>query len=696
MMATPQIFIEIQNDKVVLNERAAEVLSGMTGVAEVIGIVGKHRTGKSYLLSRFFNEDQGFKVGHGVEGCTKGIWMWSRPHPFHTNACLLLLDTEGLDDCENRLITDKTIFLLTTLLSSSIIFNIKGCIDRSAIEEILCLLQVVHQMSFVSEEKNKSLKDYLPNLFYILIRDFQFEEFDHDKFKDKFLNALDKETKTKYKEVFDKTEIHILPQPALGKVLKKLPEMKDEDLDHDFLTSLNTFVTTVRDKQSAPKAVKSLVCTPGAFVELARSYINMLNKQDNVCLTVAALEMNEAWINKTFLLAKDNMENIVTEMEVHLPHNEDALCKDYNEKCDKVIEEFMKKLEYTSGTNQKEEKKKELQKLKDQWLNELCKKNCMKRFTNLKDKYTRGLQNHKDKEIFNETMKSIKKIREEYFMFHRSDDISKTVFSELGTLHLDPLLKDSLKKFTYYTVLLYHKKKIEIDNFVGSMKTLAEGIEKTHKGTAVGSIVGAGVGIAGSAATIGGILLAPFTAGASLALTVGGVVAGVSGGATVLTSDITKYFVTKNKTDDAKKIQEEIQKHMRELQNIIEYVGQMMKVFREDHASYIENMANNMLCQCFQAVNLLGPLDDIIAAGASVAGRVVRVAGGILAAATMIFDILIIKNKAKEFKDGSEIAKQINHLITDVEKDLNRIDEHIQKFQKLTSTICCDNFEDLA
>ena len=60
--------------------------------------------------------------------------------------------------------------------------------------------------------------------------------------------------------------------------------------------------------------------------------------------------------------------------------------------------------------------------------------------------------------------------------------------------------------------------------------------------------------IAGSTRSIIGLILAPFTAGTSLALTAGGAVLGVAGGATSLTGSLINQSWEK---EDAKKYQKE-------------------------------------------------------------------------------------------------------------------------------------------
>ena len=60
---------------------------------------GPYRTGKSYVMNRFLNRQNGFDLGGAVESCTKGIWMWDnlnikKKTEDHGEVTLLFLDTE--------------------------------------------------------------------------------------------------------------------------------------------------------------------------------------------------------------------------------------------------------------------------------------------------------------------------------------------------------------------------------------------------------------------------------------------------------------------------------------------------------------------------------------------------------------------------------------------------------------------------
>jgi hypothetical protein len=104
-------------------------LKGLKGNIAVVNCVGPYRSGKSLLLNLFLNENYGFEVGNSEKTCTRGIWMWDKPIKHenkHGEFNLIFMDTEGIgspsDSDKNK---DNKIFVLSLLLSSVFIYNIK-------------------------------------------------------------------------------------------------------------------------------------------------------------------------------------------------------------------------------------------------------------------------------------------------------------------------------------------------------------------------------------------------------------------------------------------------------------------------------------------------------------------------------------------------------------------------------------------
>ncbi|XP_053388180.1 guanylate-binding protein 3-like [Mercenaria mercenaria] len=103
----------------------------------IISVVGLYRTGKSYLMNRLAQANEGFALGNTIESKTKGIWVWCRIHPEKPNTVLVLLDTEGLGDVKkgdpNH---DNRIFTLAVLLCNTLVYNMKGAFDQDAVNKL--------------------------------------------------------------------------------------------------------------------------------------------------------------------------------------------------------------------------------------------------------------------------------------------------------------------------------------------------------------------------------------------------------------------------------------------------------------------------------------------------------------------------------------------------------------------------------
>ena len=176
-------FVTFENGKFVISEEAKKLLSQKSNDnMGIISLVGKYRTGKSFLLNRVIlnrKENLGFNVAPTIRPCTKGIWIWSDPliisnvhnqGPFPA----YLIDTEGLGAYDEEINHDSKIFLIAVLISSLFIFNSVGTLDENEINNlsfVLNLSKTIKIKSVSIEDNEEDLAKYFPTLLWLL-RDF--------------------------------------------------------------------------------------------------------------------------------------------------------------------------------------------------------------------------------------------------------------------------------------------------------------------------------------------------------------------------------------------------------------------------------------------------------------------------------------------------------------------------------------------
>ena len=118
--AVPFVTFNESTRKFIINEEAIKILSKEENKQiGILSLVGKYRTGKSFLLNRVLidkKSKKGFDVGPTIKPCTKGIWLWSSPliisnNYSHNSFPAYLIDTKGLGAYDEEINHDSKIFL---------------------------------------------------------------------------------------------------------------------------------------------------------------------------------------------------------------------------------------------------------------------------------------------------------------------------------------------------------------------------------------------------------------------------------------------------------------------------------------------------------------------------------------------------------------------------------------------------------
>ena len=195
-IALPFVTFNSKTKKFIINEEAVKILTKTENKQiGIVSLVGKYRTGKSFLLNRVLIEKKslkGFDVGPTIRPCTKGIWLWSSPLMITNKNSqntfpAYLIDTEGLGAYDEEINHDSKIFLIAILISSLFIYNSFGTIDEVALNNLSLILNLSKSLKLRNnsnvlnskESDDKEMAKYFPSLLWLL-RDFALKLEDSD------------------------------------------------------------------------------------------------------------------------------------------------------------------------------------------------------------------------------------------------------------------------------------------------------------------------------------------------------------------------------------------------------------------------------------------------------------------------------------------------------------------------------------
>ncbi|XP_076838049.1 guanylate-binding protein 1-like isoform X2 [Brachyhypopomus gauderio] len=347
-MSEPICLVENRNGSLHVSNRAIQYLNGTNQPVVVVSVVGLYRTGKSYLMNRLAGQQTGFALGSTIESKTKGIWMWCVPHPTISDHTLLLLDTEGLGDVDKGdSKNDAWIFCLAVLLSSTLVYNSRGTIDNTAVENLHYVTELAEQIKIKSprseakdedeEEEDSQFVQFFPNFIWA-VRDFVLELVIEKKGKvteDQYLDfalqlkkGLGKKD-TSYnlprnciRNYFPTRKCFVFPLPASQHNMARLESLDERDIDPDFLKVTQNLCDYVFMKSKVKTLKGGQRVTGRMFGHLASLYVETISSGKVPCLENAVVTMakieNEAAVQEGLKVYQSGMEQVKTLFPVSL------------------------------------------------------------------------------------------------------------------------------------------------------------------------------------------------------------------------------------------------------------------------------------------------------------------------------------------------------------------------------------------
>ncbi len=182
----PINLLEFSKKNFILNEEALNILRNIKEELIVVSIVGKARTGKSFLMNLLLNSNNnknvnnGFKIGSSINSCTRGIWIWNTPKETpNSKSKILFIDSEGTNSVDISTKTyDSKIFALIVLISSLFIYNTNGNIDEKSISELALAAHLSNSIATNAKIDKDVLIEELAPKFIWTLRDFTLDKID--------------------------------------------------------------------------------------------------------------------------------------------------------------------------------------------------------------------------------------------------------------------------------------------------------------------------------------------------------------------------------------------------------------------------------------------------------------------------------------------------------------------------------------
>ena len=164
-----------------INPQALNFLRSIKEEIIIVSVVGKARTGKSYLMNLLLDligKNNGFQVASSLQSCTKGIWLWGTPkNSLNGNAKIVFLDSEGTSSTDKSTKTyDSRIFALVVLISSLFLYNTYSNIDENGINELSLAAHLSNAITTNTNINKDELLTELSPKFIWIIRDFTLEK----------------------------------------------------------------------------------------------------------------------------------------------------------------------------------------------------------------------------------------------------------------------------------------------------------------------------------------------------------------------------------------------------------------------------------------------------------------------------------------------------------------------------------------
>ncbi|KAF3837275.1 hypothetical protein F7725_004739 [Dissostichus mawsoni] len=228
-------------------------------------------------------------------------------------------------------------------------------------------------------------------------------------------------------------------------------------------------------------------------------------------------------------------------------------------------------------------------------------------------------------------------------------------------------------------VRFFNQRGATLQQRILELLSLADSADVFHKKTVQASVGGGVASVAGSITTITGLILAPFTAGASLIVVAVGIGVATAGGVASASANITD--TVHSKTDRKKEGMEALEEW-----NFEAYAESISKKHLNQNVKHVMKEGGRAgKALVVNTESLINTVQVLTAAGsAAKAVQVMSITTGVMSGLFLALDVFFLAKDTMELKKGAktEFAAKIREVCKDLQDgllELNRIKEQLQK-----------------
>jgi predicted nucleic acid-binding Zn-ribbon protein len=345
----PISLVDIADDgSMSLNAEAERMLRDCSDAPlMVVCVVGRSRTGKSFMLNRILMGLQGargFKVSPSTRACTKGLWIPGAPIPSHVfweaigvphdspqPYNVLVVDTEGINALDRDQSYDMRIFTLALLLSSVFVFNSLGAIDETAVSTLSAVASVAESLTAATSRSSRRYEPAgrahpldLPSLLWA-VRDFSLDiesegEVQAAASDDEYLESvLSSGSHASSKGMLRSTLVKAFPhrlcqmmvRPAEKEEdMKRLQDLSDDLLRPEFVAAMKSFRSKLY-RLARIKHVGNVPVDGNTLCDLLKLYLVAVNSDRVPVVTDAWTQVTQQRIDRAVRDAISPLEQLM-------------------------------------------------------------------------------------------------------------------------------------------------------------------------------------------------------------------------------------------------------------------------------------------------------------------------------------------------------------------------------------------------